>query len=177
MKTNFFGVLLLILSVVPLTKGAAEVYIRYRVLPTTYAAEQSAQYIQSNLEMPIKLTISSITLNSPITTTKDTWVYPENSLVYLQNSVLPGQKGNTVIYGHNFKSLLGDLNKTKIGDKIEIQLTSGKVITYAITNTYTVTPDQTHILNATTDARLTLFTCSGFLDSKRLVVIAKQINP
>lgn len=63
--------------------------------------------------MPIKLTISSITLNSPITTTKDTWVYPENSFIYVYEFCLPGQKGNTVIYGHNSKSLLGDLNKNQ----------------------------------------------------------------
>ncbi len=120
------------------------------------------------------LNIESINLSSPISTTKDTWAYPESSFVYLQNSAQQGQKGNTVIYGHNFKSLLGNLNDTQIGDKISIQLTNGKIISYTITNKYNVTQDQTHILNQTLGTRLTLFTCSGFLDSKRLVVIAKS---
>jgi LPXTG-site transpeptidase (sortase) family protein len=173
MRNNLSALLLLLLSGVLLTKGASEVYLRYKTPSTSYTSVQTKPLSKLATAEPIKLSIESINLNSPISSTKDTWVYPENSLVYLQNSAKPGAEGNTVIYGHNFKSLLGNLNDTKLGDKINIQLSNGEVISYTITNKYNVTPDQTHILNPTQDNRLTLFTCSGFLDSKRLVVIAK----
>lgn len=172
MRNKLPALLLLLLSGVLLSKGASEMYLRYRKPSISYPSIQTQHLNKAVTADPVKLNIESIKLSSPISTTKDTWIYPENSLVYLQNSAKPG-KGNTVIYGHNFKSLLGNLNDTKLGDKISIQLTNGAVISYTITSKYNVTPDQTHILNPTQDTRLTLFTCSGFLDSKRLVVIAK----
>lgn len=173
MRNNLSALLLLLLSGVLLTKGASEVYLRYKTPSTSYTSIQTKPLSKLATAEPIKLSIESISLSSPISTTKDIWAYPEDSLVYLKNSAKPGQKGNTVIYGHNFKSLLGNLNDTKLGDKISIQLSNGNIISYTITNKYNVTPDQTHILNPTQDNRLTLFTCSGFLDSKRLVVVAK----
>lgn len=175
MKTKLIGILLLLASLIPLVKGIDAVYTRYKPA-TSVTFENKSQNIKKAQRIPVKLTLESINLISPITTTKDIWIYPENSLVYLENSALPGETGNTVIYGHNYTSLLGNLTTAKLGDSIELDLSTGEKITYVISNKYSVTPDQTHILNPTSDSRLTLFTCSGFLDSKRLVVIAKQIS-
>ena len=43
--------------------------------------------------------------------------------------------------------------------------------------TQVVTPDQTHILAPSDDRRVTLYTCTGFLDRKRFVVTATLLTP
>ena len=174
-KNRIIGFLLLSISLVFFVNGSFKLYERYRTsdIKQIDLTVKTADRINP---IPIRLSIDSVNIDSSITTTKDDWIYPADSLVYLQNTALPGNTGNAVIYGHNFKSLLGDLNKTTLGDTIKVELANGKVLNYRITNKYNVTSDQTHILNQTKDSRLTLFTCSGFLDSKRLVVIAKEVN-
>ncbi|MBI3341892.1 sortase, partial [Candidatus Curtissbacteria bacterium] len=52
---------------------------------------------------------------------------------------------------------------------------SGKIVKYQVSDEKEVTPESIDIINATTDSRLTVYTCSGFLDSARFVVIAKQV--
>lgn len=96
----------------------------------------------------------------------------EKGVSYLLGSGKIGQKGNSVLYAHNWNSLFAKLSRVKPGDQIIIITKEGKKFVYAAEYSQVVTPDQVYVLNTTTDARLTLFTCAGFLDSKRLVVTA-----
>jgi sortase (surface protein transpeptidase) len=43
---------------------------------------------------------------------------------------------------------------------------------FKVEYTATVDPSQTYIIDNTKDTRITLYTCTGFLDSKRFVVVA-----
>ena len=96
-----------------------------------------------------------------------------SGLSYLSSSPIPGEWGNSILYGHNWPNLFGPLKKIQKGDPVEVELSSGQTRTFEVVMTDTVTPNQTHILSKTDDVRLTLYTCTGFLDRNRFVVTAR----
>lgn len=128
--------------------------------------------------VPATIRIPSIELDLPLTlgtVNNDRWPTSPNSLIYVSTSSMPGNTGNAIIYGHNWQSLLGRLDQLEPGHVISLGLSDGKVIKYVVESKQEVTPHESQILDQTADSRLTLYTCSGFLDSKRLVVVAKQV--
>lgn len=125
--------------------------------------------------MPISLTIPSLGINLPIFPAKivgNKWETTKEGLSYLSSSPLPGNLGNSVIYGHNWSNLLGNLDQVKPGDEIIITSSDTNTYRYLVHFVSVVTPDESHIYSNTPDYRLTLYTCTGFLDSKRLVLTA-----
>lgn len=124
---------------------------------------------------PVILGIADLGIKVPIVPElmeNGKWVATTKGASYLVNTPIPGESGNSILYGHNWSNLLGRLPLAKPGQEITIQFDDGTVKTFVIAFTTIVTPAQTHILNQTKDARLTLYTCTGFLDSKRFVVTA-----
>ncbi len=132
---------------------------------THTAKPQTIKINSIALELPI---IPSSVKNGEFETTK-------KGISYLKDSAVPGQKGNTILYGHNWPNLLGNLPKIVPGDVVEIELGDGTIARYSIEYTAKVTSDQVHILSQTDDARITLYTCSGFFDTKRFVAVGKLI--
>lgn len=104
------------------------------------------------------------------------WVVSERGVSFYVNSSLPEQGGNTVLYGHNKKVVLGGLTALKAGDQIELTLDNGDALIYEVYETKTIKPTEVDILNQTSEPRLTIYTCSGFLDTSRFVVLAKPVN-
>jgi LPXTG-site transpeptidase (sortase) family protein len=109
----------------------------------------------------------------PATVTNDIWETTYEGASYLTSSPIPGETGNSIIYAHNWTSLFGNLTKVKPGQVIEIVYTDGSKKKFIVSNTATVGPTESNILADSEDKRITLYTCTGFLDSKRFVVIAK----
>jgi LPXTG-site transpeptidase (sortase) family protein len=103
----------------------------------------------------------------------DRWEISETGVSYYTDSALPG-KGNTVLYGHNKGDILGTLPQVGLGETIYVVLESGDFISYQVIETKVVKPSQVEILKGTQDATLTVYTCSGFLDTARFVVVAKR---
>lgn len=103
------------------------------------------------------------------------WEATIKGVSYLNSTVLPGEQGNSILYGHNWPNLLGNLKKVKTGDRITITYQDNSTKDFLIEYISEVDPSQTSILNNSKDTRITLYTCSGFLDSKRLVVVAKLL--
>ena len=128
-----------------------------------------------------RLLIPSIGVDSPIIEGADdsalnrgSWLIPGTST--------PDQGGNTVISGHRFKYLPPNnttfylLDKLQPGDDIQVQWNE-KLYHYRVTNSRDVQPEQVEILDNTTDARLTLFTCTPILSTaRRLVVTAELVS-
>jgi len=102
----------------------------------------------------------------------DEWETTDKGVSFLDTSAIPGQLGNSIMYGHNWNSLLGNLKNVSPGQKIEIIDKNGLVTEFIVEIVQEVDPSNSDILAPTNDKRLTLYTCSGFLDSKRLVVTA-----
>ncbi len=139
-------------------------------------AQKQNQIEEKKAYKTVKIAIAKINKDLDITDgTFDgkRWVVSERGVSYYTNSSLPQQGGNTVLYGHNKAAILGGLTVMKPGDKIDLTLNNGEVVTYEVFETKTIKPTDVDILNQTTDQRLTIYTCSGFLDSARFVVLAR----
>jgi LPXTG-site transpeptidase (sortase) family protein len=122
---------------------------------------------------PMLIKIPSIDKELQIIPSKivnDQWESTKKGVSHLDTSPIPGEIGNSIIYGHNYSNILKDLTKVKVGDEISIVFENGGERKFEVIFTQEVRPDQSTILNPTGDRRVTIYTCSGFLDSKRFVV-------
>lgn len=126
-------------------------------------------------KIPRTLIIKDLGIELPVIGAKlenGRWEATGDGVSYLVSSAVPGEVGNSILYGHNWPNLLGKLPKAKPGQDIYVVFDDGTTKRFVIEYTSVVTPDQTHILGPSRDARLTIYTCTGFLDTKRFVVTA-----
>lgn len=127
---------------------------------------------------PTKLQIPKIDLDIPIEerTIKDgVWMISDNVISHLDRSARPGEDGNIVLYGHNRQEILGKLRLIKAGDYVFV--TSGVVVhKYKIVSKVETSPDNLAYVLPKNNEILTIYTCTGFLDSKRLVVQAIPVR-
>jgi LPXTG-site transpeptidase (sortase) family protein len=121
-------------------------------------------------EMGIDVGIEDAEINNSV------WDTSNDSANYLLASARPGEKGNIVIYGHNKKGIFANLIKGKADGKI-VELTNedGKLFKYIVVVTDIVKPDAVEIISPTDHEVLTIYTCTGFMDSERLVLKASPI--
>jgi sortase A len=141
-------------------------FTNYYVRPTVTLSEKNA---------PVRITIPSVGINLPIykaTIVNHVWPTTDVGASYLTTSPIPGNTGNSIIYGHNWVSLFGPLVNSKVGDKVIITYPDNKKKTFVIEYTSEVSPDTSTILAPSTDKRITLYTCTGLFDSKRFVAVA-----
>jgi LPXTG-site transpeptidase (sortase) family protein len=101
------------------------------------------------------------------------WEVASKAASIASTSAYPGESGNIVIYSHNLTRLFGKLSRTKIGDPITVTSEDGISHSYIVTKREVVNPDQIDSLRPTESETLTLYTCAGLFDSKRLVIQAK----
>ena len=130
------------------------------------------------VDPPVRIVIPSAKIDLPIVEAKVVKGYWETSATSASHGVgsaSPGEKGNMVIFAHARSGLFLPLKGVENGDDIEI-LTQDKKFRYQVFEIKKVTPDQVEVISQTPEERLTLYTCSGFLDKERLVVVAKPSN-
>lgn len=128
--------------------------------------------------VPSKINLPSLSLDLPIEPTllKDgKWPTSQLGVSFVKNSGTLGYPGNLIFYGHNWKNILGDLHKIKVGEKIHLNTNEGQTFNYKVSYIAVVDASDVSILADTTDERITLYTCTGFLDQKRLVIVAKRV--
>lgn len=131
-----------------------------------------------NLPRPKHIIIAGTSINLPIipsTIHNQTWETTEVGVSYLTMSPVPGEKGNSILYGHNWTDLLGPLTEVKPGQTIRIRYEDESQKTFMVENTATVSPNDTSILMASAEPMMTIYTCTGLFDSKRFVVTARPI--
>jgi LPXTG-site transpeptidase (sortase) family protein len=104
------------------------------------------------------------------------WTISPTGVSYLTSSAVPGKAGNSVMYGHNRNDTLGYLPNLKNDDIVYVVMDSGTVYKYKVFETKQIEPTQVEILNESRDARLTLYTCIGFLDQARFAIVAKLLD-
>ena len=102
------------------------------------------------------------------------WEVFEDKAGWGMGSGIPGQVGNQVIFAHAREGLFLPLQSIKEGTKLYV-LTKNGWFGYEVRDIKEVYPNQIEVIGETADETLTLYTCSGFADSKRLIVIAKRI--
>lgn len=126
-------------------------------------------------ELPKRIVIKSKQIDVPIIPAKVTnniWETTSNGASYLTSSPIPGNVGNSIVYAHNWASLFGKLPSVKAGDVVEIEYMDGSRKTFRIEYTSIVSPNESKVLTQTNDKRVTLYTCTGFLDTKRFIAVA-----
>jgi sortase A len=135
----------------------------------------SALYVSRDItNNPIRILIPKVNIDLKIVDAKiinGYWELSETSASYGLGSGHPGVKGNTVIFAHAREGLFYNLKDVKIGDIIYV-FTKDKWYRYKVGTVTAVYPNQTEVLQNTKKEVLTLYTCTGFYDEKRLIVTA-----
>lgn len=165
-----FGIFLLMLC----TSQLISRYNPRRVSFTNYTSPLEKACVETAY-FPKSITIPQIGVDLPIIPAQivnKTWETTAHGVSYLRSSPVPGEKGNSILYGHNWESLLGSLRFVKPGQSITIEYTNGMKRRFVIQTMANVNPNQVEVLRPSTDKRITLYTCTGFMDSQRLVVVA-----
>jgi LPXTG-site transpeptidase (sortase) family protein len=127
---------------------------------------------------PVRILIGTLSIDIPVKeakVVKGYWEVFPDSAGFGVGSAYPDEKGNMVIFAHARDKLFLNLRKIKVGDEITV-FTTDKWYKYKVDNLREVFPSQTEVIAPTTEAVLTLYTCTGFSDSKRLIVTSKKIN-
>lgn len=88
------------------------------------------------------------------------------NLAWLEGTSLPGLGSNTVLAGHVSVLGLGDgpfryLHLLNPGDEVRLSTLRG-IYVYRVSSQFVVPPTQVHALTATTQARVTLVTCTAW---------------
>lgn len=155
------------------------VWQRYTPVTLTFSnfPNPNNSYQVDNAQIFSTLKISDLNIQLPVTSkevSKGNWPVSSSSLIHVASTPKPGDSGNSVIYGHNWSNMLGSLTKATIGQKIEVYDDQGQKTDFIITDIQTVKPTQTELLDQTSYSVITLYTCTGFLDTQRLVIRATK---
>lgn len=118
------------------------------------------------------------------------WEVFDDKAGWGEGSGIPGENGNQVVFAHAREGLfkpLGDIEQgasVYILTKNEIQGDSelqgdlpnerGDWYEYEVVEIKEVLPSQIEVIAPTEEEILTLYTCSGFGDQKRLVIVAER---
>lgn len=121
---------------------------------------------------PTSITIPQLSLNLSVAPAKivdNQWTLYDDKVSWLSTSKTPG-KGNVILFAHNRDSLFGKLKNLQIGQEITVG-DGSRQYTYEVTQRRRVTPSDVDAVLSDED-QLTLYTCDGSFDQKRLIVIA-----
>jgi LPXTG-site transpeptidase (sortase) family protein len=138
-------------------------------------AQISDQFAHS---YPQKVSIASIleVEVEPATQIGSKFLTSDDKASYFVNSASPNQQGNTIIYGHNKKGIFKKLHQLKGNEIITLIDQVGKQTDYQVQEILVAEPDQIEYLAPSDEDILTLYTCTGWADSKRLVVRAINLQ-
>lgn len=103
------------------------------------------------------------------------WEVYEKVGSYGLGSGVPGSTGNTVVFAHAREGLFLPLKSVKKDMTIYV-LTNKEWYQYKVDEIKEVFPHDVSVIKPTDDETLTLYTCTGFADSKRLIVSAKRLS-
>src|ERR1700733_12720171 len=164
--------LLILQSFSLLSVGAYQFYLSAAPASLSFTNYSVKKSITSLGLAPSRITIPDLGINLPVyqaTVVNNIWPTTTQGASYLTSSPLPGNLGNSVIYAHNWVSLFGPLQSAKVGEKVIVTYPDNTKKTFVIEYTSIVSPDESSILAPSSDRRITLYTCTGFLDSHRFV--------
>jgi len=131
---------------------------------------------ENRLPKPNKIVIEKVNINLKVeegNVLNGKWEVSENFASHLSSSQSPSGNGNIVIYGHNKDSIFGPIRWLSEGDEIKLINEEGKEFGYKVEKTLEVSANDIQWVNPKNEETLTLYTCTGFLDLKRYIVIAK----
>lgn len=154
-------------------------------LLTSFTKEQAQQSTAKSVANPaIKLKIAAANIDGPIVYGTDGEKLLREGFFHFPTTVLPGQKGVGVIFGHRRYHLpphtdtFYNLDKVKVGDSVEVKLSDGTLLEFTVTKSEVISPDQLDsIITENSDKYiLKLITCTPLgTNLQRLVVTCERI--
>lgn len=135
-------------------------------------SSSAAAKIAAEKILPTQIKIDNLNLSleiSPGIIKNNNWTLFEDKVSWLSTSG-DLSHGNIILYAHNRPHLFGTLVDLNIGDSIII-VGSGKQQTYVVREKRKVVPEDVEAVISDKN-ELTLYTCNGSFDEKRLVVKA-----
>jgi len=156
----------------------AGLVLRYRADPI-FQDYEPEKLVSEETSRPILISFPKESFSLSVLPTRiveGNWELHDATANYLVSSRSPGTGGNVIIYGHNTKDVFGLLHRLKVSDPIIIKNNLDQEYSYAVSEITTVKPDQIEVLAPTDHEVLTLYTCTGFLDQKRLIIKALPTN-
>lgn len=132
------------------------------------AVEEKKNSLPASIAIP---TLDLDLLIAPGIVKKNQWTLYDDKISWLATSEPPGSGKNVILYGHNRPLLFGKLDSLQIGEEIIVIDSSGAAFTYTVAQTRKVSPEDVDVIISPKN-QLTLYTCEGSFDEKRLVVIA-----
>jgi LPXTG-site transpeptidase (sortase) family protein len=167
------GVIVVGLGLVGYATVARGMYYRSLIMPVEVSGVYAAQ-AQIMGEEPVRVQWDE-THDLLVESTEDSeWVSATGATYFSQSSRL-GRMGNVILYGHNYLNVLGKLSQLRVGDRVSLEGSQGGSFWYEVVFSGQVELDDTSWLSDTSEAVVTLYTCSGFMDSKRWVVRGKLV--
>lgn len=163
------GITLFLLGVLTHTQTFYHYWISQREHPVA----------QVSPHIPVSLSIPAIHLSVHVVQggiVDGEWVLSDHDALYLPTSGSLGEGYNTILYAHNTWPLFGKLSTIKNGDLIEIKDTQGTIYTYKVFSFDNVNPKDLRSLYSSERNIVTLFTCSGWADTTRLLVKASLVQ-
>lgn len=171
--TYSFLAIFLVLIGFGLVYASTNDYIQSNMIQTKYAEQTVGEVKAEKIYLPSMDRILDVTDGF---VTDNRWTVSDSGVSHLTTSVTPGSTGNAVLYGHNREGVLGKLWKVQEDDLVYVVLSDGSISKYKIFERKEVKPNEVEILNNVGDSRLTLYTCSGFLDSARYVIVGELVS-
>lgn len=137
--------------------------------------DQSLTKNTAGVDIPTRILLPHVGIDIPVKLSHvihGYWELSEMTASYGEGSGVPGNPGNAVIFAHARQGLFLPLKDVSVGDRVYL-FTQNKYFMYTVTEKKEVSPTDIYVIKPTDIEQLTLYTCSGFIDSKRLVVTAR----
>jgi LPXTG-site transpeptidase (sortase) family protein len=161
-----------------ITAFSFRIYQKWESYALSFTQAPSLSSTVSLQDIPSRIKIAKYNIDLPVSAGQihnGIWQISATGASYLIGSGEIGKSGNAIIYGHNKNSIFGPIRWLQKGDDIIITGDGGDY-RYQVFETKTVDPDAVGVLLPTSDSTLTLYTCTGFMDRQRFVIIAKLAN-
>lgn len=99
---------------------------------------------------------------------KKTWTLSDNHAQFALPSTLPNDyEGNSLIYGHNYGWVFGDLKSLRAGDTMQLYAENGTIFTYIYQSTRKLKPDDASVFRYDGYPSVSVQTCSGRFNENR----------
>ena len=127
--------------------------------------------------LPQRIVIPSVSIDVSVREARvvnGKWEIFEDAASFGIGSAMPGEIGNSVIFAHARVGYFLPLKEIE-KDSLVYVLSKNEWYSYRVDEIKDVFPNDISVIGPTEDETLTLYTCSGFADTKRLIVVAKKV--
>src|SRR3989344_237243 len=129
-------------------------------------------------KLPKRIIIPEVSIDLEVKVAKvigGYWEVFSDAAGWGEGSGVPGKMGNQVIFAHAKEGLFLPLRRVEKGVRVYV-LTDEDWYIYEVGEIKEVFSKQIEVIAETQNETLTLYTCSGFQVSKRLIIIAKRLS-